>query len=84
MAEVSISHIREIRMFLYEESQFNRQSAKILRDRNMPDSAFVIDAHADKCIRFVQVLNDFFPVGDYAEEDLRKARAKLPAPKRVG
>ncbi len=84
MTNVSIEDIRELRLFLWEECMFNRQTARIMRERNLVDSALTIDAHADKYIRHIQVLNDFFPLGDTAEQDAVNARAKRPVPKRIG
>lgn len=80
---VSIESIRELRLFLWEECMFNRQTARIMRERNLIDSALTIDAHADKYVKHIQVLNDFFPVGDTAELDAANASAKRLLPKRV-
>jgi hypothetical protein len=78
----SIEGLRELRLWHWSQVVMNRQLAastwQKIQARDLPNEPWIrktaraYDRNADTHLKFVQVLNDFFPVGDTAENDAAK------------
>jgi hypothetical protein len=69
VAPEQLAQVRELRLWHWMRVVQNRHLAQraasgtMIREYNL---------QADQHLKFVQVLNDFFPIGDTAEQDAQK------------
>lgn len=67
----TLERLRELRLWHWRQALQCRRNAKVDREGECPLIEYInlMEAHANQHIKFVQTLNDFFPVGDTAEGD---------------
>lgn len=61
--------LRDIRLFHWREAMRMRRRAKGYTAKGNNAVAKALNKQANKHTRYVQVLNDHFPIGDTAERD---------------
>ena len=69
MNKLSGDKLRNLRLWHWREAMHYRKRAKVWRQRGKSDMEREMDERANQHIKFVQTLNDFFPMGDTAEQD---------------
>jgi hypothetical protein len=63
----ALPRLRELRLWHWQQAMECRAKGKMAREARTPMPSF--DDRANQHIKFVQTLNDFFPMGDNAERD---------------